>query len=153
MSQSDLVIGPTGPVMPDSAAVLEAVQGDWRAALGDNLNVNPATPQGQLMASQAAAIQDKNAQLLYLASQFNPEQAEGIYQDALAKVYFLERNPARSTVVAIACMGPVSYTHLDGVDRLVVALTLEEVREVAAEYSDQQLPRASVKNAGDAACG
>lgn len=105
MSQSDLVIGPPGPVMPDSAAVLEAVQGDWRAALGDNLNVNPATPQGQLMASQAAAIQDKNAQLLYLASQFNPEQAEGIYQDALAKVYFLERNPARSTVVAIACMG------------------------------------------------
>lgn len=43
-----------------------------------------------------------------------------------------------------------SYQAADGVDRLVVALTLEEVREVAAEYSDQQLPRASVKNAGDA---
>ena len=62
MSQSDLVIGPTGPVMPDSAAVLEAVQGDWRAALGDNLNVNPATPQGQLMASQAAARRVERSQ-------------------------------------------------------------------------------------------
>lgn len=105
MSQSEFVITADGPVMPDSAAVLRAVQGDWTAALGDNLNVNPATPQGQIMASQAASIQDKNAQLLYLVSQFNPEQAEGIFQDALARIYFLQRNPARSTVVQIECMG------------------------------------------------
>ena len=42
------------------------------------------------------------------------------------------------------------YQSADGVDRLVVTLTLEEVREVEAEYSDQQLPRTAVKNPADA---
>ena len=50
-------------------------------------------------------MQDKNSQLLFLANMFNPETAEGIYQDALAKIYFLTRQPARSTVVPCTCTG------------------------------------------------
>ena len=43
-----------------------------------------------------------------------------------------------------------TYQAADGVDRLVVTLALEEVRQVDAEYSDQQLPRAAVKHPADA---
>ena len=107
MSQSDsgFIISSDGIQMPDSAEVLAQVQAYWLAALGDALNVNPATPQGQLIASAAAAIQDKNSQLLTLAQMFNPRTADGQFQDALAQIYFLTRQPARSTVVQVLCTG------------------------------------------------
>lgn len=107
MSQSDsrFTITADGIQMPDSAQVLASVQAYWKAALGDSLNVNPATPQGQIMASEAAIIQEKNKQLLYLAQQFNPATAEGAWQDALAAIYFIERQPAAPTVVQVLCSG------------------------------------------------
>lgn len=43
-----------------------------------------------------------------------------------------------------------SYSAANGVDRLVVSLSLQEVRQVAAQYSDEQLPRAKCKNPTDA---
>lgn len=95
----------SGIQMPDSAQVLAEVQAWWLAALGDSLNTNPATPQGQIMASEAAAVQDKNSQLLYLANMFNPQTADGQLQDALAKIYFLTRKPAQATVVQVRCNG------------------------------------------------
>ena len=76
---------------PDTATVRDAVETDWQAAFGNRLNPDPATPQGQLITSETAIVQDKNSQLLFLASMFNPETADGIYQDALAKIYFLAR--------------------------------------------------------------
>lgn len=60
---------------------------------------------GQLITSETAIVQDKNSQLLFLANMFNPETATGVYQDALAKIYFLTRQPARSTVVPCVCTG------------------------------------------------
>lgn len=114
-SNSGFVISSDGIQMPDSAAVLAQVQAYWLAALGDALNVNPATPQGQLMASAAAAIQDKNSQLLTLAQNFNPRTADGQFQDALAQIYFLTRQPARSTVVQVLCTG-LAGTVIPGTD-------------------------------------
>lgn len=75
------------------------------AAFDNRLNPDPATPQGQLITSETAIVQDKNSQLLFLSNMFNPETAEGIYQDALAKIYFLTRQAARSTVVPCTCTG------------------------------------------------
>lgn len=98
-------LGPDGVTMPDSSQILAMVQDWWAAALGDDLNTNPATPQGQIMASEAAAIQDKNSQLLYVAQMFDPQTAEGQWQDALAKIYFLTRKPAQATVVQVLCTG------------------------------------------------
>ena len=107
MSQSDngFIMNENGVQMPDSAQVLFQVQSWWLSAMGDNLNVNPATPQGQIMASEAAAVQDKNSQLLYIANMFNPLTADGQWQDALAKIYFIARQPARATVVQVECTG------------------------------------------------
>ena len=97
MSQSSIDFTENGPVVPDTATVRDAVETDWQAAFDNRLNQDPATPQGQLITSETAIVQDKNSQLLFLANMFNPETAEGIYQDALAKIYFLTRQPARST--------------------------------------------------------
>lgn len=94
-----------GPVAPDTAEVRAAVQQYWQAAFDNTLNLDMATPQGQLITSETAVVQDKNNQLLYLAQQFDPGQAEGRFQDALAAIYFIQRQAARPTVVQCVCMG------------------------------------------------
>ena len=105
MSQSDLTFTDLGPVAPTAAAVLQRQQDIFQAAFDNNLNVDPATPQGQLMASLAAIVQEKNSQLLFLANQFNPATADGVWQDALAAIYSLERQGAVATTVQVRCTG------------------------------------------------
>lgn len=105
MSPSDIVYTDLGPIAPDSADVLQAQTDIWQAAFDNRLNPDPATPQGQLIASLAAIVQDKHSQILHLANMFNPATASGVWQDALAAIYFLERQPAVSTSVQVVCTG------------------------------------------------
>ena len=80
----------TGLYADEIQDVRRTVQQDWIAAFRRDgrpeLNVEPETPAGQLVDSQTAAIVDKDNEVLFLANQFNPETAEGIWQDALAKI-------------------------------------------------------------------
>lgn len=104
MSQSSIDFTENGrsyPIPRPSGTLSKRMAGGIR----QSANPDPATPQGQLITSETAIVQDKNSQLLFLANMFNPETAEGIYQDALAKIYFLTRQPARSTVVPCTCTG------------------------------------------------
>lgn len=105
MSQSSIEYTDLGPIAPDTATVLADQQTCWQTAFGNNLNTDPATPQGQIMASLAAIVQDKNNQLLFLANMFNPATSQGIWQDALGAIYFIERQAAQSTVVQVVCTG------------------------------------------------
>jgi len=105
MSQSDIIFTPTGPQAPPTSQVKAAQLAHWQAAFDNKLNPDDRTPQGQMVTSQTAIVQDKNNQLLFLINQFDPTVAEGIYQDAIARIYFLDRHPARPTVVLCRCSG------------------------------------------------
>lgn len=105
MSTSDITFTDTGPVAPTAEEVLAAQQTIWQAAFDNKLNTDPATPQGQLMASLAAMVQDKNNQLLYLANMFNPATSRGVWQDALAAIYYIDRQEATNTQVQVTCTG------------------------------------------------
>lgn len=72
---------------------------------GGVLNTDPSTPQGQLIDSITALIVEKDNDILYLANMFNPLKAEGIWQDALGKVYFLSRHKAISSSAKVVCTG------------------------------------------------
>jgi hypothetical protein len=103
---------PTGPVAPAESAILLGVQTDYQAAFGGNLNftttagsITNATPQGQLTASTAAIVGNVNDSILFLLSMFDPAFSLGRYQDAIARIYYLERNPALPTVVTCICIG------------------------------------------------
>lgn len=89
--------------------VRSAVRTMWVEAFNDadmpELNTDSSTPQGQLIDGQTAAIMNKDNELLFLANQFNPATASGIFQDALAKIYFLNRQAATATIVACTCTG------------------------------------------------
>ena len=70
-----------------------------------NLNTEPETPVGQLIDSLTAAIVKKDNEILYLASMFDPLTAEGIWQDALGHIYFMERQRQRASVASVTCTG------------------------------------------------
>ena len=97
----------TGWLIPSGPAVLAGVQGDISAAFGVALNFNLNTPQGQLSSSEAASIANANQTFLYYTQQCDPAYSNDRFQDAIARFYFLTRNPALATTLQIACGGLV----------------------------------------------
>ena len=94
-----------GVIIPTEAAILAGTQTDIDSAFGGGLNPALSTPQGQLATSQAAVVADKDSQIAYLVNQFDPQYAEGRFQDALARIYFLTRKGATSTAVTCTLGG------------------------------------------------
>ena len=74
-------------------------------AFGGNLNPALNTPQGQMATSQAAAISQADQTFLFYTTQTDPAYAEGRMQDAIGRIYFLERLPALPTTVSCTCTG------------------------------------------------
>lgn len=99
------VFGPTGFVVPSTTVVLDGVQQDVNDAFGGGLNPALDTPQGQLASSEAAVIDNTNSQFLFMTQMFDPAYSFGRYQDALARIYFIQRNPSQPTVVEALCTG------------------------------------------------
>ncbi len=97
--------GPTGFTAPQESEILAGVQADYDAAFGGGLNQSLETPQGQLASSTTAIIGQANAKFLAMANGFDPAYASGREQDALARIYFLDRNPSLPTVVQALCTG------------------------------------------------
>lgn len=95
----------TGFLIPSAAEVLAGVTNDINAAFGGVLNPALDTPQGQLASSETAVIDEVNATFLKFTNQVDPAYATGRMQDAIARIYFLERNPAQPTVVQAVCNG------------------------------------------------
>lgn len=94
-----------GLVIPAEADILSGVQGDINAAFGGGLNPALETPQGQLASSQTAVIGDKNNEFAYFVNQIDPQFADGRFQDAIGRIYFLTRKPATPTTVAATLTG------------------------------------------------
>lgn len=100
----------TGVVIPSTREVREdlaqAVQDAMPAAAnGDPVNVDSTSPLGQIVDLTAAEVEAKNAEVGFLANQFNPDIAHGIFLDALANLYGLQRKVSEPTVVVCTCTG------------------------------------------------
>ncbi|MBO9332869.1 hypothetical protein GHR37_27385 [Achromobacter xylosoxidans] len=96
---------PEGLVLPEESAILAGVQTDMDSAFGGGLNPALETPQGQLASSTTAIIGDKNNEFARYVNQVDPAFAEGRMQDAIARIYFLDRKPGTPTVVIATCTG------------------------------------------------
>lgn len=96
---------PVGLVVPQESDILNGVLADYNQAFGGGMNLALETPQGQLASSEAAIIAAKNAAIVELVNQVNPDTASGIYQDAIARIYFLDRIPGAPTSVQCVCVG------------------------------------------------
>lgn len=97
--------GVAGFVAPSASNVLAGVQGDINAAFGNTLNYNLVTPQGQLAQSWAAVIDNTYATFQYFAQQVDPSYASGRMQDAIGRIYGMQRQPAIPTQLQVSCVG------------------------------------------------
>jgi len=95
----------TGVTAPTEAEILAGVQTDINAAFGGNLDQNLNTPQGQIASSQTAIIGDANDNFLYVVNQVDPANASGAFQDAIGRIYFMERIPSQATAVQCTLTG------------------------------------------------
>lgn len=99
----------TGLSVEETAVIRDAIAADWIAAFHEegqpDIQIDSETPAGQLIDSQAALVTAKDSELLYLGNMFNPDVAEGRWQDALGKIYFITRKTAEPTTVTCQCTG------------------------------------------------
>ena len=95
----------SGLIMPLEEEIFNAVRDDYNAAFGGNLNLNLETPQGQLISSTTAIIADANNVFAELVNQVDPDTADGIMQDAIGRIYFLQRHAATASSVTCVCTG------------------------------------------------
>lgn len=100
-----IVFGPNGFQAPSGPDVLAGVQADFNGAFGRVLNYQLTTPQGQLASSLAALIVNTNSTFVYYCNQVDPAYSVGRMQDAIARIYFLERLPSEPTILQIVCAG------------------------------------------------
>lgn len=97
----------TGLLVPDEVDILNGRLADFSTALGSSMGTSLTSPQGQLAMSDAAIIADKNDQLLAIANQVNPDYSSGRFQDAIGRIYFIDRIGATGTTVTGTCSGLV----------------------------------------------
>lgn len=95
----------TGLVLPQESAILAGAQAGINAAFGGKLNPALNTPQGQLATSLTAIVSDNNDQFAEFVNQVDPDTNDGFMQDAIARIYFLNRSPGAPTVVQCDCVG------------------------------------------------
>lgn len=100
----------SGLDVPDEADILAGRLTDLANALGTSMSKDLTTPQGQIAVSDTAIIADKNNQLLAIVNQINPDFASGRFQDAIGRIYFIERISATGTTVTATCTGLVGRT-------------------------------------------
>lgn len=106
--------GATGFIAPPESDVLTGVQADQNAAFSGNLNPALETPQGQLASSQTACIGNANANFALLTNMVDPAFAAGRMQDAIGRIYFIDRLPSRPTSVNCVCVGLAGVPILTG---------------------------------------
>lgn len=92
----------------ESAEVRQSLVETWQNIFSDEnatINTEPESPAGQIIDSQTVLVTAKDSELVNLMNQFNPKTADGIFQEAIAAIYFLTRKTAQPTVVECECTG------------------------------------------------
>jgi hypothetical protein len=103
----------TGLVINSEQSILTGMLADYVqafAATGKTLTPALATPQGQLASAQSYMVANFQALLAYFISQVDPSTAQGSFQDALGRIYFLSRQAATFATVAATVFGTVGAT-------------------------------------------
>ena len=99
-----------GVTLPTTKELREEVENGFQNAFRVResdpvLNTDPTSPMGQVVDLMVGELEAKNAEIAFLANQLNPRTARGVFLDALAALYGLERKVSEPTVVVCTCTG------------------------------------------------
>lgn len=92
-------VSPDGTVVPDTADILAETQQEWRTVFGEDLDVNPETPQGMLIAQETAVRAEMVANNAAIANQINPNIAGGVFLDDIWALTGGKRRTATYTTI------------------------------------------------------
>lgn len=100
----------TGVRVQDTATIraniVTKVQQAFKVSDSDPLlNLDPASPMGQVVDLLVAEIEAKNAEIAYLSNMLNLSSARGVWLDALGSLYFIERKMSEPTTVTCEVTG------------------------------------------------
>src|ERR1700756_4558737 len=102
----------TGVIVADTSDTKATVEGEWKQTYGQDLSVDPSTPQGLMIAAEVAtrtAVAQASAKL---ANQINPNLAGGIFLDALCALLGITRYAATPTQVSNVLMSGIANTNI-----------------------------------------
>ncbi|MGN1058264.1 MAG: hypothetical protein ACI4Q7_02780, partial [Candidatus Avelusimicrobium sp.] len=94
-----------GIVVPDTAAIKEQVEAEYKAAMGEDLSLDASTPQGRLIEQETLARATTLQLIALMANMMNPNEAFGMGLDALAAFSNTQRNAAVRTRVLVQMSG------------------------------------------------
>ena len=92
-------INNTGVIVTDASVIQAEVEQEYKDTFGEDLNVDPSTPQGMLITIETLsriAVANNNAAL---ANQINPNLAGGIFLDALLQLTGAQRVSSAPSLV------------------------------------------------------
>lgn len=88
-----------GIIVPDTSDVQAQVQSEYQAAYGADVAVTPDTLTGKGITAETTARSRVAQMMATLANQINPNQAGGVFLDAICAFLGITRNPATFTDV------------------------------------------------------
>lgn len=125
-----------GIIVPDTATTRTEVEAEWLTALGADLPLDPATPQGVLITMETEA-RDATARVnAEVANQINPDISGGVWLDALWALMGGSRYPAESSVLNGVLLSGVPGTTIPATALASVESTGELFRIAAATSLD-----------------
>lgn len=95
----------TGIIAPERQAVTNGLWQMFDEAFGVNFPRDMRTPQGQLVTSLTAIINNANDRMVELGNNFDPRYAVGQFQEALAAIYFIDRKFSTKSVAQLKVTG------------------------------------------------
>ncbi|WP_050747576.1 hypothetical protein [Sodalis glossinidius] len=97
----------TGLLVPDEVDILNGRLSDFSTALGGAMSTSLTTPQGQLASWPAVRqrLSPPETTSCWRWLTINPDFASGRFQDAIGRLYFIDRLGATGTTVTAICTG------------------------------------------------
>jgi hypothetical protein len=95
-----------GVIVPDTSTTLAEVQGEYLDALGQDLDLAPSTPQGQMITAEVAARNGVINNNALLANQLNPNESTGVFLRSVGSLMGISDTPvSRSVALNVAVTG------------------------------------------------
>lgn len=102
----------TGVILVDTADILTQVQNEYKALFGQNLNVDPSTPQGMLITAESLGRDGVAQNNATLANQINPNIAGGQFLFAIGMLTNSPPQPATFTRIPAVLLTGVPGTFI-----------------------------------------
>ena len=99
---------PTGVIVPNVVSLQTQVENEWIGEFGSGLDLDSSTPEGVMIAGEVAARSAVAQNNAALANQINPNQAAGMFLDAICALTGLTRLPDTFTVAASVTLSGVA---------------------------------------------